>query len=459
MNVPRILLEKYNSPVPRYTSYPPANLFHNDYTQDKFINAVIESNECEPKNISIYIHIPYCKRHCFFCGCNMSLLKRDSPVKDYIDSIKKEIKMVSRYIDKDRKLSQIHYGGGTPNAIPAEYIKEINELLFSEFKITDNAEIAIECNPSYLDKKYSNSLNEAGFNRYSLGIQDFNHDILKTVNREIPERPISEIMDELRNGNEKTFINLDFIYGMPSQTVESFLENMSRAVSIRPERLVTFSYAHVPWVNKAQMALEKAGLPDPLDKLEMFFSSYDFMKNNGYFPIGLDHYVLEKDELYKAFKNHNLHRNFQGYCTRETTGQVYAFGMSSISQMERNYSQNTKSVEDYINTINDGKLPIVKGYALNDDEITVRAVINSLMCNKKIDFRNIADDLNKSDDDVKKTIRFVNDELDSFAEDGIITYDEQTISMTEPGILFIRNVAASLDPAIRDKGLSFSKSV
>ena len=389
----------------------------------------------------------------------MTLMKKTDPIREYIDAVKKEIKMISRHLDKSRKMTQVHYGGGTPNAIDAGYLREINELLFSEFELTEHPEIAIECNPAYLDKDYIAELNKAGFNRFSLGIQDFDPKILKTVNREIPDEHIGELMDLLRDGRENIFINLDFIYGLPGQTVSSFLETMEKAMTLKPDRLVTFSYAHVPWVNKAQQALEKAGLPEPLEKIGMYLKSYQFLKNNGYNPIGLDHYVLDTDELYKAFKNQKLHRNFQGYSTRETTGQVYAFGVSSISQLERNYAQNTKSIPEYIEAINSDRLPIVKGYALNDSEIIVREVIEQLMCNKRIDFDSISVNLKISKDEVKSNVILNSEVLENFADDGIIELTEDTISMTEQGVLFIRNVAASLDPALKDRTKSFSKSV
>ena len=459
MNVPKVLLDKYNSPVPRYTSYPPANFFTDSFQEEDYIKSIKLSNECDPQNISIYIHIPYCKRMCFFCGCNSSPMPRNHTVDDYINAVKTEIEMVVKHIDKKRKLSQIHYGGGTPNAIPVHHLRELNDLILSQFDKIENAEIAIECNPALLDRTYTDELNKAGFNRYSLGVQDLNADILKSVNREVPDVPISEYMDYIRDGNENAVINLDFIYGLPGQTVDSFLDNMERAVKMKPERLVTFSYAHVPWVNKAQSSLEKKGLPDPLEKVEMFLTSHQLLQDRGYKPIGLDHYVLEQDEMYKAYKNNKLHRNFQGYCTRETTGQVYAFGVSSISQMEKHYSQNTKSIEDYIKVVNSGHLPVIKGYSINEREIIIREVINELMCNLKINFEILSERMNLNIDEIKSNIRINKEALQNFADDGIIEFDENNINMTEDGLLFIRNVAASLDPLLDTQKKSFSKSV
>ena len=453
------LLDKYNNPVPRYTSYPPANYFTDSFNQQNYIDALIESNQGYPRNISIYIHIPFCKRMCHYCGCNSCPMHKGDIVSQYIKALKAELKLVSQYIDKDRKLSQIHYGGGTPNAIDAGYLQEINSIIFSEFQQIEKAEIAIECNPAYLDQKYASALTEAGFNRFSLGIQDMDPKILHTVNREVPDRPFSETMAYLRENNPNAVINLDFIYGLPGQTVDSFLKTMEAAIELKPERLVTFSYAHVPWVNKAQAILEKAGLPDPIEKTDMYFTSHNLLKESGYKPLGLDHYVLEKDDLYKAFENHKLHRNFQGYCTRETTGQVYAFGASSISQLEKHYAQNIKTNEDYIRAIANNQLPIVKGYTLSPNEMIVREVINELMCNKKLHFATLAESLNIGKDELKNNIIIDREMLDSFTDDGIIEWNEEGITVTEQGVLFIRNVAASLDPALKIRTNNFSKSV
>ena len=458
MIIPEQLLEKYNSPVPRYTSYPPANYF-DTVTENQYIDAVKDSNSGNPRNISLYLHIPFCKKLCYYCGCNTSPLGTQAEMKKYVTALKQEIRMVAALIDKERKVSQIHYGGGTPNALPVEWIAELNELIYSLFTLVDHPEIAIECNPAHLDFNYIYQLKKSGFNRFSLGIQDFDNEVLKTVNRDPSAMPVGDIIQRLKAGSDNVTVNLDFIYGLPGQTVESFLDSIRQAAAIRPDRLVTFSYAHVPWVKKAQKILDKKGLPDTELKMKMFSESHEYLMANGYQSIGLDHYVLESDELYQAVITKSLHRNFQGYCTRQTTGQVYAFGVSAISQLEKGYAQNTKSVKGYIESIGLGHLPIEKGYMLTKNEIIVREVINQLMCNKQINWKELSDHLNISESAIRDAIVYDDAELKQFEEDGILQLTKEGLEMTEGGALFIRNVAASFDPLTRNNSKQFSKPV
>lgn len=453
------LIGKYNNPVPRYTSYPPANYFTDTYNAAGYKKAIEQSNEWTPQNISIYIHIPFCKRMCFYCGCNSCPIADKGIVKDYMKALRQEIQLISSSLDKTRKVSQIHYGGGTPNAVFAEYLEEINEQLFETFSFIEKPEIAIECNPAYLDYPYLEILNRARFNRYSLGIQDFEAKVLKSVNREPSLMPVSDIISFLKTKNKEVSANLDFIYGLPHQTVKSFTQTIAQAIEIRPERLVTFSYAHVPWVNKAQKILEKEGLPDNDEKIKMFWEAHHLLLDQGYKTIGMDHYVLETDELYQALQSGNLHRNFQGYCTRRTTGQVYAFGVSAISQLHRAYAQNTKSTEDYIQAVSHGRLPIIKGYALNDKEIIIREAITGLMCKNMIHWETLAQQFNIEVAALKNIIHYDEALLREFADDGIIEFTPEQLSITESGCMFVRNVAASLDPLTNTTSKSFSKPV
>jgi len=453
------ILKKYNQPVPRYTSYPPANYFKDDYAEEDFRLAIKRSNTWDTKNISIYIHIPFCRKICHYCGCNSSPMAKEGKIQDYIEALKREIDIVSSYIDKSRKVSQIHYGGGTPNSIPVKYLTELNELIGSTFDFIDNPEIAIECNPACLDKEYILALKSAGFNRFSLGVQDFKEDVLKYINRDPAAMPLDEIIDILKEGRDDITVNLDFIYGLPGQNIKSFVETIEKAIKLKPDRLVTFSYAHVPWIKKAQNILEKIGLPNPEEKIDMFLSANKRLKENGYYPIGLDHYVLKNDELFKAIENHELHRNFQGYCTRRTTGQVYAFGVSSISQLDRAYIQNTKSIDSYIESIGRGKLPIIKGYSLNEDEMIVRSIINELMCNKLLNWEQIGIKYGRSVSEIKSKIVLDSGILKDFSNDGILEFNEECIKITEDGMLFVRNVTSSLDPLYQQQQNLYSKSV
>lgn len=459
MNTDHTLLNKYNTPVPRYTSYPPANHFTTQLTSEEYTGLIESSNSWNPHHIAFYVHIPFCKKICFYCGCNACKLNANSEVEEYIAALKKEILLASKFISKERLVTQVHFGGGTPNAIPAEMLTEIVGLFRSLFRFSENAEIAVETNPAYLDTEYLDALIAAGFNRYSFGIQDFNKAVLKLVNREPSAMPVSALMDYMRSCAPEAAVNLDFIYGLPGQSVAGFSATMEEAASLHPDRLVTFSYAHVPWLKKHQQILEKRGLPGPEEKNAMFLAGYEVLKTAGYQPIGLDHFVTKEDELFQALKKRRLHRNFQGYCTRETTGQVYAFGVSAISQLERGYIQNTKSTERYIKEIKEGKLPVENGMIITDNQIVIREVITQLMCNKQIAWDSLANTLAIPVEELKSTIRFDPDKLGELERDGLIELTGKSLTVTETGSLFIRNIAATLDPAFSEQANKYSKSV
>jgi len=451
------LLNKYSIPVPRYTSYPPANFFNESFTADSYWNAVIESNNQQPEHISFYIHIPFCYQLCYYCGCNSQLFRNNEVTDQYFEALKKEIKMVLPLLDHSRKISQIHYGGGTPTSQPVALLKEINQMILSEFECIDNPEIAIECHPGYMDEQYWSELTDAGFNRISMGIQDFDEKVLKTVNRKAPRLPIEEAVKIVRD--KGLSLNMDFIYGLPLQTLESFAQTIERAISLKPDRIVTFSYAHVPWVNKLQEHLERAGLPDVETKNKLYETAKNLLTDAGYKTIGLDHFVLPDDELYEALINKRLHRNFQGYCTRRTTGQVYAFGVTGISQLANAYSQNSKDLDAYISLVEKGELPVMKGYILNEDEQITRTVISELMCNYSINWQEIANDLHLNVGRIKSAVSYNPERLEEFAKDGIIEFNEDSLSVLPAAALFVRNVAASFDKLLGTKENRYSKSI
>lgn len=451
------LLNKYSIPVPRYTSYPPANFFNESFTADSYKAAIIESNKQNPQHISIYIHIPFCYHMCHYCGCNSQLLKDKNVVKEYIETLKKEIQMVLPLLDHSRKISQIHYGGGTPTSQPVSVLKEINRIILSEFECIENPEIAIECHPGYLDEDYWNDLIDAGFNRISIGIQDFNEEVLKASARKPSRMAIEDIIHILRS--KGISVNMDFIYGLPLQTPESFADSIRKAISLKPDRIVTFSYAHVPWVNELQKNLEKIGLPSVSTKNEIYETAKKLLIDAGYKTIGLDHFVLANDELYEALQTKSLHRNFQGYCTRRTTGQVYAFGNTGISQLSTAYSQNAKDLSTYISSVNEGKYPITKGYILNKEEQITREVIASLMCNYTVSWSDIANRMNMSEKEVRNALNYNKEQLFDFQEDGIIEFLEDHITVLPEAAPFVRNVAASLDKLMVNNEKRYSKSV
>jgi len=423
------------------------------------VAAIENSNNEWPNNISIYIHIPFCTKLCHFCGCNTHVSRDTDKMRVYVDAVKKEILRVKAMLDPTRKVSQVHWGGGTPNSLASDLIREIMDLIHENFSFIENPEIAIECHPALLDEKLVEELVEAGFNRFSLGVQDFKKVVLDNVNREAPKVPVSEIVKWIRS-YDNTGVNLDFIYGLPFQDVKSFAETIEKAVEISPDRLVTFSYAHVPWIKKAQKILEKRGLPEANEKLKMFETGYKILTENGYTAIGLDHFAKENDELSVALQNRKLHRNFQGYCTRETTGQVYAFGSTGISQLESIYAQNGKDTNRYIENIENGRFNIEKGYRLNQQEKIIRHVITEIMCNEYVSFEETARFFAVSSKEIKTALKFDENNFSEFVVDGLLEIEGSNIfKVTSPGRFFIRNIAANFDPNLKSKNKRFSKAL
>ena len=451
------LIEKYNVPVPRYTSYPPANYFGTAFSMNDYRQEIIRSNNVNPRTLSFYFHIPYCRRLCHYCGCNAFPMASDEQIKRYVDALHKEIDLVLPLLDKSRPVSQIHYGGGTPTILEASVLKELNDHLLQHFPRIENPEIAIECHPGWIDVKYWEDLCDAGFNRFSLGIQDFNNDVMKCINRKPSLMPVDDIVRLLRGKGAK--INMDFLYGLPLQSPESFRETIDKAITIRPDRLVTFSYAHVPWVNKRQLILEKAGLPLPEVKKAMFDVAQDALINGGYVQIGMDHFVQPDDELAVALAEGQMHRNFQGYCTLRTTGQVYAFGVTGISQLTYAYAQNEKDIQQYIEKVEQGTLPTCKGYLLSEQELVTRKTIDMLMCNYQIDWNKLATQAGKTVDELKSILEYDNSKIKELAGDGVIEVSDDRIVMTEEGRMFVRNVATAFDPLMKNNQKSFSKPI
>ncbi|MFV0593424.1 MAG: oxygen-independent coproporphyrinogen III oxidase [Draconibacterium sp.] len=458
MQIDQRLIQKYNTPVPRYTSYPPANFFTPDFTADDYIRILERSNDENPQNISIYIHIPFCPKICYYCGCNTHLTKDQDKMRRYVDAVKKEILMVKSYLDPNRQVSQVHWGGGTPNSLPVGMIDEIMQVIHDNFTFIDKAEIAMECHPAMLDEEFIERLVAMKFNRFSLGIQDFDQKVLDNVNRDGSIIPVEELVAMIRK-HPNTGINLDFIYGLPYQDVDSFAKTIEQAIEISPDRLVTFSYAHVPWVRKAQKILEAKGLPSASKKLDMFEKGYQLLTQNGYEAIGLDHYAKPDDELAIAYNSKKLHRNFQGYCTRETTGQVYAFGATGISQLESAYAQNIKDTNTYVDQINKGKFTVEKGYELTQREKIIRHVINEVMCNYYLSWQDAEKIFGVGVDEIKKTISYEEESLGVFAEEGLLVFNSNEITVLDRGKFFVRNIAANLDPNLRNATQKFSRAL
>lgn len=450
------IIEKYNRPVPRYTSYPPANFFSN-FTETDYLSMVDQSNQARQNQISFYLHIPFCRHLCHYCGCNSYPQAKPEVVKAYVEALHKEIDLVAKHISSGRQISQIHYGGGSPTALPVAMIKELNEHMLSIAPTIEYPEIAIECHPGYLNINDWKELTTCGFTRYSLGVQDLRSDVLKVVNRRESLISVGEIINLLHDSGAT--VNLDFLYGLPLQTIDSFRKTIEQAAAWRPDRLVTFSYAHLPRLFPRQQILDKVGLPADSEKNGMYEAAAEVLTAAGYQPIGLDHFVLPDDELAVALNKGQLHRNFQGYCTRRTTAQVYAFGVTGISQLDDAYAQNGRNINDYIAALNDGKLYITRGYHLSSQEKLVRQVIEALMCNYALKWDDVASHLGVSAVEVREACGYDESRLSEMQADGLLRFDENYIEVNTCGRPLVRCVAATLDPLMANTDKQFSKPI
>ena len=452
------LLKKYSSTGPRYTSYPPATFFDTNFSNEDYVEKLILSNSESPESVSVYIHIPFCPQICHFCGCTTETGFTKPFLERYIDALIKEIEFVSKKIDSKRKLTQVHWGGGTPNAISYKYIERVTNKLYETFDFSANYEMAIECNPAHLEFNHIELLKKFGLNRISLGIQDFRTDVLEGINRKPSKYPIEKIVKKIEDEGF-TGTNIDLVYGLPYQTPENFSETVDRAIKLNTDRVVTFSYAHVPSVLPRQKILEKIGFPSSSDKALMYEIAYEKLLKAGYVSIGMDHYSKPEDEFAIALNNKQLHRNFQGYCTRETTGQVYAFGASSISQLDSAYIQNIKNASQYINSIEKNNLAVLRGYSVTNEQKIIREIINSIMCNYFVDLNKISKKYKVSTSDIYKIVKFKEDLLDDFISDGILNFKSGIIAINEKGRLFTRNIAMRFDPMIDQKVGTYSNTV
>lgn len=456
MNLNDTLIKKYNTAVPRYTSYPPANYFAPLQAHD-YIQAIQRSNTVEQNNISIYIHIPFCKQLCWYCGCNTIICNSQSTIDAYIETLLAEMKYVFSLIDKSRVVTQIHFGGGSPSSLSVAQLATCIDIISKTYSITSNAEIAIECNPADIDLAYISSITAIGFNRISLGIQDFDSQVLQAVHRKVPTIPIQSFVETIHACN--AHVNFDFIYGLPFQTPQQFMQTIEQAIALQPERLVTFSYAHVPGVKPQQKHLEQLPMPSANDKLAMLTNTMQIMEHAGYTTIGFDHFAKPNDNLSIAKQQHTLHRNFQGYCTRETTGQVYAFGASGISQLHDSYFQNAKNSNDYMQSVSSQFIATHVGYVLSHDEIIVAAVIEYILCNECLNWSAIAKVTATNEDDLRAMFHSNIQACIQFQADGLLEFTQLGFIVTPRGKFFVRNIAAAFDSKFAQGGKIFSKTI
>lgn len=439
----RALVEKYDRPGPRYTSYPTAPQFHQAFAIDDYRSAAQETNEAgTPKPLSVYIHIPFCKSLCYYCACNKIITHKTDRAVEYLEYLKREIQMQAALFDRSRKLTQLHLGGGTPTYFTSEQLADLMAALHDAFNMddSDSHEFSLEVDPRTVTPKQIHQLRKLGFNRLSFGVQDFDEQVQIAVNRIQTEEQTRELVQAARDAQFKS-ISVDLIYGLPLQTVASFDVTLDKIIDIRPDRIAAYSYAHLPDLVRAQKLIRPEDMPPPERKLELLELTIKRLTDAGYVYIGMDHFSLPDDELTLARANGTLQRNFQGYSTHADCDLI-GLGISSIGKVGNSYSQNVKELSQYYARLNEGMLPVHRGHKLSEDDRLRRDVIISLMCHGHVDFAEIE---KRYAIDFKAYFAEALAKLDEQIADGLVRIDERSVQLLPQGHLMMRNVAMAFD--------------
>jgi oxygen-independent coproporphyrinogen-3 oxidase len=441
------LVKKYNVAGPRYTSYPPATKFTDALKWPELAERILENNRGE-RDLSLYFHIPFCETLCWYCGCTTVITLNHGQGKAYLDYLEKEISRMSTLISQRRKVVQLHFGGGSPTFLHPDEIRRLGDIIHKHFKFAEGYEAGVEIDPRRLTRDHIVALQEIGFNRASLGIQDFDPKVQEAVHRIQPREMTEQVLGWVRELGFSS-INFDLIYGLPHQTVESFGHTLDSVLSLQPDRLAVFSYAHVPWVKPAQKILEQKVLPPPEVKLELLKMVIERLtENNRYVYIGMDHFARPTDELAVAQSRKELQRNFQGYSTR-AGADIYAFGMSSISQIPDAYWQNEKDLLKYYAMLDAGQVPVVRGYLVSEEDRLRRDTIMRVMCDLSLDYAAMSKRLGV---DFRAHFEREIDSLADFEADGLVRRSAAGLEVTNTGRLFIRNIAMSFDNTLAPVG-------
>ncbi len=452
------LLKKYDRPGPRYTSYPTAPLFSPAFTAADFHDEIVATNgpDASP-DLSLYFHFPFCDTLCYFCGCTMLVTRDRKRIDEYNRYLQKEIALVAPLIAPHRQVTQLHWGGGTPTHLSPDQIVAIARAIRSAFRVAPDAETGVEVDPRELDRRHLEALREAGFNRMSMGIQDFDPHVQAAVNRIQPEEVSHRVYSWARELGF-TSINVDLMYGLPFQTLASFEQTIRTIIGFDPNRIAVFNYAHVPWLKPHQKLIGKDDLPSPEVKLDMLKMTIEMLTAHGYEYIGMDHFAKPDDELARARQAHTLYRNFQGYSTR-AGADLYGFGMSSISHFQNIYAQNTKNLPEYYKALDGGRHATHVGYRMTADDHLRKHVIMRLMCDLELDFAAVERKFG-----IAFSVEFAPAlaQLKPLEADGLLEVSDRGIRIIGPGRLLLRNIAmcfdAYLERLTREKPI-FSRTV
>ena len=433
----RELMVKYDRPVPRYTSYPTAPHFRHTVSQESYreqLRAIPED-----QSVSLYVHIPFCRHLCLYCGCHTKVVDHEAPLSAYLEVVQREIALAAEAIGRRQKVSHIHFGGGTPNFALTKDLDSLLNTISTHFTLAEDPVIAMEMDPRILYQDKVQALVKLGVNRVSLGVQDFQPEVQQAINRIQPYEYVRDCVDWLRHAGVNS-INFDMIYGLPLQTPDKIHDNMEKLAMLRPDRVALFGYAHVPWFKAHQKKLEVHELPGTLERFDMAEMARRDLINLGYTPIGIDHFALPEDALAVALRERHLHRNFQGY-TADNEQVLIAFGQTAISEYKSAYVQNTERNREYRDSVMAGMFPVVKSCLLSPEDIYRRAVIESVMCYGEADLR-VFDGAAQWAGAVWQSALPV---LSDLAEDGLVVVGDRSVTVTPTGRVLTRLVASAFD--------------
>ncbi|MDU7693301.1 MAG: oxygen-independent coproporphyrinogen III oxidase [Helicobacter sp.] len=448
-------IASYSKAGPRYTSYPTAVEFNTTFSPKQY-SSKLQYNDTLEHPLSIYVHLPFCKDACYFCACNVIYTHNDAKKDRYITYLKKELDLLKNALNVNKSVVQLHFGGGTPTYFSANQLKQVIDLIRGTFtNFADGAEISCEIDPRFFNKDQMKVLKDGGFNRLSFGLQDFDDGVQKAVNRIQSFELVQDCVKLARDFGINS-INFDLIYGLPLQNTASFEQTLKKTLALNPDRLAVFNYAHVPWVKATMARIKEADLPDPIIKLEMFKFILDFLEQNGFYAIGMDHFAKKTDSLYDAAQNGTLRRNFQGYTTKGFS-QTIGIGVTSIGEGYDYYAQNFKDLEKYEQAIDSGMLPLERGIALDFEDILRKEIIMQLMNNFKLNFSDIE---NKFDINFCDHFEPELSALGAFVDDDILEISDSSIIVNETGKFVIRNVAMVFDTrSAQNNRTKFSKTI
>jgi oxygen-independent coproporphyrinogen-3 oxidase len=450
------LIRRYDKSGPRYTSYPTAVKFDEAFGEAQYKAMAERTNEAsraqvtqggKPKPLSLYFHIPFCDTVCFYCGCNKIATKDRSKAQPYLDRVYRELELQSALFDDDRMVDQLHWGGGTPTFISHEQMRELMAMTRKHFQLhdDDSGEYSIEIDPREVTVESIALLREIGFNRMSLGVQDFDPAVQKAVNRIQSEEVTFATLNGAREQGFKS-VSIDLIYGLPHQSVASFAATVDKVLEAAPDRLSVFNYAHLPEMFKPQRRINEADLPSASEKLDILQDTNERLTKAGYVYIGMDHFAKPDDELAVAQREHTLYRNFQGYSTHADCDLI-GLGITSIGKVGNTYSQNVKTLDEYSARLDAGQLPVYRGLVLDDDDVLRREVITQLICNFSLEPAAIEKQFNI---DFRDYFAQELEELQVMADDGLIAFDAAgNIEVQPAGRLLIRNVCMVFDKYLR----------